>query len=150
MEYTIKDHDYHMAKLSVFDQSEVTRKLLPVLAGMMSGFGNIRSLLPADGKIDSAKFDTFKPVFEALLLRIADVLPPLSEEDTSAVIHPCLSVVSHEHMDGWTPAFNSGQLMFDDINLLTVFQLVTRVVADSLGSFLPVGPTSATPDQSQG
>ncbi|KOP00934.1 phage tail assembly chaperone, partial [Salmonella enterica] len=45
---------------------------------------------------------------------------------------------------------NSGQLVFDDIDLLTMLQLVARVVADSLGNFLPVNPTSATPDQTQG
>ncbi|HBM9992364.1 TPA: hypothetical protein L1L70_004658 [Escherichia coli] len=150
MEFEIKGMKYRVAKLSVFDQLKVTRKLLPVLAGMMSDFGSIRSLLPADGKIDSAKFDALKPVFETLLPRIADVLSSLSEEDTNAIIHPCLSVVSRKHMDGWTPVFNSGQLMFDDIDLLTMLQLVARVVADSLGNFLPVSPTSATPDQSQG
>lgn len=150
MECSIKGHDYRVAKLSVFNQLKVTRKLLPVLAGMMADFGSIRALLPADGKIDSAKFDALKPVFETLLPRIADVLSSLSEEDTNAIIHPCLSVVSRKHMDGWTPVFNSGQLMFDDIDLLTMLQLVARVVADSLGNFLPVNPTSAMPDQPQG
>lgn len=149
MECSVKGHDYRVAKLSVFDQLKVTRKLLPVLAGMMSGFGSIRSLLPADGKIDGAKFDALKPVFENLLPRIADELSSLTEDDTNAIIHPCLAVVSRKHMGGWTPVFNSGQLVFDDIDLLTMLQLVARVVADSLGNFLPVNPTSATPGQSQ-
>ncbi len=39
MECSVKGHDYRVAKLSVFDQLKVTRKLLPVLAGMMSDFG---------------------------------------------------------------------------------------------------------------
>ncbi|HAG2283654.1 TPA: hypothetical protein G8W61_003998 [Salmonella enterica] len=149
MECSVKGHDYRVAKLSVFDQLKVTRKLLPVLAGMMSDFVSIRSLLPADGKIDGAKFDALKPVFETLLPRIADELSSLTEDDTNAIIHPCLAVVSRKHMGGWTPVFNSGQLVFDDIDLLTMLQLVARVVADSLGNFLPVNPTSATPWQSQ-
>ncbi|MCP0398443.1 hypothetical protein KU575_22060, partial [Salmonella enterica subsp. enterica serovar Give] len=106
--------------------------------------------LPADGKIDTVKFDQLKPVFETLLPRIAEELSSLTEEDTNAIIHPCLSVVSRKHMDGWTPVFSSGQLMFDDIDLLTMLQLVARVVADSLGNFLPVSPTSATPGHPQG
>ncbi|ELP6487445.1 hypothetical protein R1126_004738 [Salmonella enterica] len=149
MECSVKGHDYRVAKLSVFDQLKVTRKLLPMLAGMMSDFGSIRSLLPADGKIDGAKFDALKPVFETLLPRIADELSSLTEDDTNAIIHPCLAVVSRKHMGGWIPVFNSGQLVFDDIDLLTMLQLVARVVADSLGNFLPVNPTSATPGQSQ-
>lgn len=150
MECSVKGHDYRVAKLSVFDQLKVTRKLLPVLTGMMSDFGSIRSLLPADGKIDTVKFDQLKPVFETLLPRIAEELSSLTEEDTNAIIHPCLAVVSRKHMGGWTPVFNSGQLVFDDIDLLTMLQLVARVVADSLGNFLPVNPTSATPGQPQG
>lgn len=132
-------------KTQRFDQLKVTRKLLPVLAGMMSDFGSIRSLLPADGKIDSAKFDALKPVFETLLPRIAEELSSLTEEDTNAIIHPCLAVVSRKHMGGWAPVFNSGQLMFDDIDLLTMLQLVARVVADSLGNFLQGLPTNGTP-----
>ncbi|EBV1497549.1 hypothetical protein CEK77_20735 [Salmonella enterica] len=150
MEFEIKGVKYRTAKLSVFEQLKVTRKLLPVLAGMMSDFGSIRSLLPADGKIDGAKFDALKPVFETLLPRIADELSSLTEDDTNAIIHPCLAVVSRKHMGGWTPVFNSGQLVFDDIDLLTMLQLVARVVADSLGNFLPVSLTSETPDQTQG
>ena len=44
----------------------------------------------------------------------------------------------------------SGTLMFDDIDLMAMLQLVARVVADSLGNFLPELPTSATsPGQPQ-
>lgn len=150
MECNINGVEYRAAKLSVFDQLKVTRKLLPVLAGMMSDFGSIRSLLPADGKVDTAKFDELKPVFETLLPSIADELASLTEEDTNAIIHPCLAVVARKNGTVWTPVFNSGELMFDDINLLIMLQLVARVVADSLGNFLPVSPTSATPDQPQG
>jgi hypothetical protein len=145
MEFEIKGVKYRVAKLSVFDQLKVTRKLLPVLAGMMSDFGSIRSRLPADGKIDTVKFEQLKPVFETMLPRIAEELSSLTEDDTDAIIHPCLAVVSRRHMDGWGPVFNSGQLMFDDIDLLTMLQLVARVVADSLGNFLQGLPTKETP-----
>ncbi|HIF6258333.1 hypothetical protein HB664_20495 [Enterobacter sp. DNB-S2] len=150
MECNINGVEYRAAKLNVFDQLKVTRKLLPLLAGMMADFGSIRSLLPADGKVDSKNFDELKPVFETLLPRIADELASMKEEDTNAIIHPCLSVVARKNGTVWTPVFNSGELMFDDINLLIMLQLVARVVADSLGNFLPVSLTSATPDQTQG
>ncbi|MCP5978775.1 phage tail assembly chaperone, partial [Klebsiella variicola] len=38
-------------------------------------------------------------------------------------------------------------LMFDDIDLFTMLQLVARVVADSLGNFLKELPGSGTPTQ---
>lgn len=140
MEFEIKGVKYRTAKLSVFDQLKVTRKLLPVLAGMMSDFGSIRSRLPADGKIDTVKFEHLKPVFETMLPRIAEELSSLTEDDTSAIIHPCLAVVSRRHMDGWVPVFTQGELMFDDIDLLVMLQLVARVVADSLGNFFAYTP----------
>ncbi|WP_314143277.1 phage tail assembly chaperone [Buttiauxella noackiae] len=149
MEFPIKGHEYRVAKLSVFDQLKVTRKLLPVLAGLMADFGSIRSLLPADGKVENAQFDALSPVLEKVLPRIADELSALSEEDTNAIIHPCLAVVARKNGTAWTPVFRSGELMFDDIDLFTMLQLVARVVADSLGNFLPVNPTSETQDQVQ-
>lgn len=70
-----------------------------------------------------------------MLPRIAEELSSLTEDDTSAIIHPCLAVVSRRHMDGWVPVFTQGELMFDDIDPLVMLQLVARVVADSLGNF---------------
>ncbi|EEJ0779844.1 hypothetical protein GSC47_000275 [Salmonella enterica] len=149
MEFEIKGVNYRTAKLDVFQQLKVTRKLLPVLAGMMSDFGSVRAMLPA-GELENAKFDALKPVFENLLPRIADELASLTEEDTNAIIHPCLAVVARQNGNAWVPVFNSGQLMFDDIDLFSMLQLVARVVADSLGNFLQGLPISATPDQPQG
>ncbi|MDU5453566.1 phage tail assembly chaperone [Pseudescherichia vulneris] len=149
MEFEIKGHAYRVAKLSVFDQLKVTRKLLPVLAGMMADVGSLRALLPAEGKMDGTQVDALAPVFEKVLPRLADELSSLSEEDTSAIIHPCLGVVARQNGKGWTAVFTGGELMFDDIDLFTLLQLVARVVADSLGNFLPALPTSATPDPHQ-
>ena len=46
MECTIKDHDYRVAKLSVFDQLKVTRKLLTVKSIALSLMRLIRCLKP--------------------------------------------------------------------------------------------------------
>lgn len=151
MEFEIKGVKYRTAKLSVFDQLKVTRKLLPVLAGMMSDFGSIRSRLPADGKIDTVKFEQLKPVFETMLPRIAEELSSLTRRWTPMRLFiPVLAVVSRRHMDGWVPVFTQGELMFDDIDLLVMLQLVARVVADSLGNFLPTPLTSTTQSLQQG
>lgn len=152
MEFTIKGQDYRLAKLSVFDQLKVTRKLLPVLAGMMADFGSIRALLPGNvrlGNLENVDLGQMGPVFERVLPRIAEELSALSEEDTNAIIHPCLAVVARKHMNGWTPVFSQGVLAFDDIDLFTMLQLVARVVADSLGNFLPELPISETAAQPQ-
>ncbi|MEG3581003.1 hypothetical protein V5H46_26405 [Klebsiella quasipneumoniae subsp. quasipneumoniae] len=156
MECTIKGVNYRANKLGVFEQLKVSRKLLPILAGLMADFSSIKKLLPAGGVKElfpegdeeggeAVNLERLEPVFNTLLPRIADELSKLTEEDTNAIIHPCLAMVVRENGKQWTPVFRSGELMFDDIDLFSMLQLVARVVADSLGNFLPELPGNATP-----
>ncbi|BDS24914.1 hypothetical protein KAM576c_15330 [Enterobacter asburiae] len=149
MEFEIKGKKYRVAKLDVFQQLKVSRKLLPILAGLMADIGSIKTLLPAGGKIENEQFDALAPLLEKVLPRIAEELSALSDEDTDAIIHPCLAKVSRQHLKSWVPVFNQGSLAFDDIDMFVMLQLVARVVADSLGNFLPATPTSETTDQPQ-
>ncbi|MCT1420032.1 hypothetical protein M3G69_00075 [Klebsiella aerogenes] len=150
MECTIKGVNYRANKLGVFEQLKVSRKLLPILAGLMTDFSSIKAMLPTTTKLDSGNLDKLEPVFNTLLPRIADELSKLTEDDTNAIIHPCLAMVVRENGKQWTPVFRSGELMFDDIDLFDMLQLVARVVADSLGNFLPELPDNATPTQKVG
>lgn len=135
MEITIKDKQYRIAKLSVFEQLKVSRKLLPVLAGLVSDFRNIQSKL-------SVK-DT-EGAMESILPKIADAVSNLSDADVDAILFPCLQVVARQHGKGWVPVCQQGTMAFDDIDLFVMLQLVARVVADSLGNFLHGLPTSET------
>lgn len=135
MEITIKDQQYRIGKLSVFEQLKVSRKLLPVLAGLVSDFRNIQSRL-------SAK-DT-EGALESILPKIADAVSSLSDADVDAILFPCLQVVARQHGKGWVPICQQNTMAFDDIDLFVMLQLVARVVADSLGNFLQGLPTSET------
>ena len=135
MEFEIKGQQYRTAKLSVFDQLKVSRKLLPVLAGMMSDFNGIKA---------AAQGGDIYQALEKALPKLADSLAGMSEEDTNAIIHPCLAVVSRQHGKGWTPVFSQGDLMFDDVDLFGMLQMVGRVVGDSLGNFLHELPGKET------
>ncbi|CNI53679.1 phage tail assembly chaperone [Yersinia pekkanenii] len=118
MEFTIKDIEYRAQKLDVFAQLKVSRKLLPLLAGILkdlrSGTVTIETALPG----------------------IAQSLSDISEEDLNAIIHPCLAMVSRKHGKTYNPIFTGGALMFDDIDLMAMLQIVGRVVGDSMGNFL--------------
>ncbi|MDU5475931.1 phage tail assembly chaperone [Pantoea sp.] len=138
MDFEIKGVQYRTAKLSVFDQLKVSRKLLPILAGMLADFQGIKAA--AEGG------DVYKAM-ETALPKIADSLAGMSEEDTNAIIFPCLSVVSRQNGKSWSPVMSQGTLMFDDIDLMSMLQMVGRVVGDSLGNFLPALPASETAPQ---
>ncbi|WP_435927461.1 phage tail assembly chaperone [Dryocola sp. BD613] len=132
MEITFKETDYRIGKLNVFDQLKVARKLLPVLAGIV---GDFRKLQEGGNAL------------ETVLPKIARTLSDLSEEDCNAILYPCLQVVSRSHMKSWVPVMNQQTLAFDDIDLMTLLQLVARVVADSLGNFLQELPGPPSQDQ---
>lgn len=139
MEFEIKGVNYCASKLSVFDQLKVSRKLLPVLAGMLGDFQGIKAA--AQGG------DVYKAL-ETALPKIADSLAEMSEADTNAIIFPCLSVVARQNGKVWAPVMVQGSLMFDDIDLMSMLQIVGRVVGDSLGNFLPAAPDKEIADNS--
>nr|WP_318381254.1 hypothetical protein [uncultured Enterobacter sp.] len=128
MEFSLQGNDYRAGKLSVFEQLNVSRKLLPVLAGLVK---DLREH-PAG------------TAMETLLPNIASAVSALHDDDVNAILLPCLSVVSRKHMKSWVPVCVEGDMRFDDIDLLVMLQLVARVVADSLGNFLPDVPTRET------
>ena len=141
MEIEIADTHYRIGKLDVFQQLKVSRKLLPLLAGLLSDMGTLKAA--------AAEGDLYKAL-EKALPAIAQTLADMSEEDTNAILHPCLSVVSRQQAKGWSPLFSQGVLMFDDLDLITMLKLVLRVVEDSLGSFLPERPVSPAADRPAG
>lgn len=140
MEFEIKGETYRIAKLSVFDQFKVSRKLLPVLSGMLSDFQAIKELA---AKKDSAS------IMERVLPKIAQSLSDLSDEDANAVIFPCLAVAARKHMKSWAPVMQGDVLAFDDMDMMDMLQIVGRVVGDSLGNFLRGLPTAPTPEEAE-
>jgi hypothetical protein len=139
MQFEIKGIRYSAHKLSAFDQLKVSRKLLPVLAGMLGDFQALR---------ESSQGGNVNSTIETVLPKIADAVAGLSEEDTNAIIFPCLAVVQRAHgKDRWVPVMQGNDLAFDDIDLFSMLQIVGRVVGDSLGNFLPAPPEKGTEGQ---
>lgn len=136
MELAIKGENYRIGKLSVFEQLKVSRKLLPVLAGLVTDFHILREEGQEKGA-DNA--------LGIIAPKIAEAVASLSDTDVDAILFPCLQAVSRLHMKAWMPVCRQGEMAFDDIDLPVMLQLVARVVADSLGNFLQELPTRETP-----
>lgn len=144
MEFEIKGIRYSAAKLSVFEQLKVSRKVLPLIAKLMADSALLRNAVQ-DGAAGKGQIISS---LETVLPKVADALADMSEDDTNAVIFPCLAVVSRRHgKDTWVPVFRDGVLAFDDIDLMSMLQIVGRVIGDSLGNFLPASPASVTEGQ---
>ncbi|WP_334469246.1 phage tail assembly chaperone [Arsenophonus sp. PmNCSU2021_1] len=131
MEIEINGHEYRATKLSVFDQLKVARKLLPVLSGLTGEWQKLQQ-----GEMPMA----------AVLPAMANAIAQMNDEDCNAILHPCLAVVSRKNTRIWTPIFRQGELMFDDIDLKTLLEIVAQVIGDSLGNFFhaPQGDETAS------
>lgn len=128
MEFELKGQEYRLRKLDVFDQFRVSRKLLPVVAGV---FEELKS-----GEITLA----------ALLPQVAEAIAAMSDADCDAILHPCLSMISRKNGKIWSVVFQDGVMMFDDIDMLSMLELVSHVIRDSLGDFFPVPLASEIAD----
>ena len=136
MQFELKGQQYRTTNMDVFTQFKVARKLLPVLAGMVSDLNVIKDAAGNQEKVMSA--------VESVLPKIAGALADMSDDSVDAIIKPCLSVVSRQNGNNWTSLTNSGQLMFDDINLPTMLQIVGKVIGENIGDFLQELPASET------
>ena len=87
MEFEIKGVKYRTAKLSVFEQLKVSRKLLPVLAGMVSDFRSVQE------KISSKDTEG----------AMATILPKIA----NAVPFRCFTR-AHERLGAGLPAWRNG------------------------------------------
>ncbi|MFT4466102.1 MAG: phage tail assembly chaperone [Sodalis sp. (in: enterobacteria)] len=129
MDIELNGNTYRAGKLSVFDQLKVARKLLPVLSGMVGELQKLRG-----GEV----------AMETLLPALATAIGDIQDSDCDAIIHACLSVVSRQNGKAWMAVFRQGDLMFDDIDLGTLLQLVAQVIGDSLGNFFHAPLDGAT------
>ena len=83
MEFEIKGVQYRTKKLSVLDQLKVTRKLLPVLAGIMPDMQSIKDALPKEG--GDADPQAVYGVLEKALPKIAEKLADMTAAETNAI-----------------------------------------------------------------
>lgn len=141
MEFSLNGAQYSASKLSVFDQLKVSRKLLPLIANVVSDV----SMLKAAAQNRAATGEQTFEAIQTVLPKIADALADMPDESVNAILHPCLKVVRRKSTAGnWTDIFIEDQLMFDDIDLFAMLGIVGRVVVDNLGNFLNALPTSET------
>lgn len=118
---------------SVFQQFEVARTLGSVLAGLAA-----MKKADVDGRMTP---EVFAQAFCALCVDAA-------KDDVDRATEICLSAVRREQVDGavWSPisVIGTRKLMFDDIDLPTMLQLVWHVLeVNRLPDFFSVRPPAS-------
>ena len=113
-EFTIGEHTYRAGRLDARTQFHVVRRLGPVLADLTTAStGNV-------------------------IANIAVAVGKLKDEDADYVIDKSLRVVTRaqDNGRGWAAVSNpTGGLMFDDIDMPVMLQLVWKVLEEYLVPF---------------
>lgn len=127
----INGQKYRIGKLTPKEQFHVARRLVPLLTGLAGAA--MPSVLA--GVTDAAALTD--DALGQILLAFSGGLSKMSNEDSEYVIDTCLSAVQRKQGEIWAPVLVKGGMMFADIRLPDMVQLVVAVVQENLGSFFP-------------
>jgi hypothetical protein len=139
-EVEIAGNAYSVGKLDARRQLHVARRVMPIM-------GSLVGLLRGQGVGASLSIETALPA-------MAEQLAAMPDADVDYVIDACLSVCQRQnqtHAGGvWSPVrAPNGRLMFEDVDLGVMLQLVGAVIQENLGGFFGgLGQTSATGEAS--
>lgn len=122
-EFELGGHKYRYSKIDARRQAHVARRLVPVVS-------SLADLTKVDGLSDLAA-----------LAPVAKAVASMPDADFDYVLDVCLSVTQREQAGGtgWAPIWSEGakQIMFSDIDLAVMMQIVAKVIQGNLGNFFP-------------
>lgn len=108
-EFTVGAHTYAAHPLGVFDQFDIARRIAPVITMLV---------LQKDR-------EKLKPGFARAFVSLSS---GLSREDGQALLTLCMAKVSRKTATGMSPIQAQGQMMFDDIGLDQMLELLWHVL----------------------
>lgn len=125
-EFKLNGVAYQAGKLDAIKQFHVVRRLAPVVAALA---GEDLSALRA-GQMES------------VLPAIAEAVSAMPDANVDYVLNACLGVVSRDTGSGrgFAPIYGRGGMMFDDIDMGVMMQLVWRVLEADLEGFFAALP----------
>lgn len=111
-EFAIGGHTYRVEPLSIFDQFDISRRVSPVITLLV--LQKDREKLQAG----------FARAFVSLASGI-------SREDGQMILSLCLARVSRKQGASFAPVQTNGQVMFDDVDMTAMLEMVWHVLLRS-------------------
>lgn len=142
LDFDLNGVSYRAGKLTPFQQFNIVRKLAPILVSVAEkAEGNLLA-----GLIGAGRGADDKPDMTKLLTPVLQGIADLEEADANMVLNGCLRVVSRQQGPGYAPvlAQGTGAMMFDDIDLPIMLQLVWKVLEHNLSGFFQDVPQSSS------
>lgn len=143
----VNGNTYRIGNMDPRSQFHVTRRLGPVMSALGAA---LTTLLPKlamptpDVVVGDAKKGATLSDEQMLFVMgpLMDVVAKMPEDDVNYVIDRCLAVVQRRDGEKWASVMHqSGQLMYQDIQMPTMMRLVVEVVMGNMGDFFfqPLG-----------
>lgn len=132
MQITVNNNVYTIGKLDALKQFHLMRRLAPVLATVGLDIAKLKNLDSGLGGAGDAETN-----FLELLAPVVEVVGKMTDEDSNYIIFTCLSAVARQSpTGGFSPVTTAqNQLMFQDIDMLTMLRLSAEVVRENLRGF---------------
>lgn len=121
----IKGQTYQVGRLNALAQFHVSRRLSPLLATLGTSLASLRGGLSLD-------LSEFLPLLEP----ITEIMASMPEDSVNYVIFTCLGVVKRQQGEKFASVTTGNHVMFEDIDMPVMIQLVVAVLKENLGNFL--------------
>jgi hypothetical protein len=143
LEFEHGGHKYRANKLSAKRQFHVSRRLAPLLFGLMKSGALSGSAVPVglDVQVDATVGDAPNALSGDVLEALGSALATMSDTDADYVVDSCLAVVVRQQPGGgWAQLMSGEKLMFEDLDMAGMLTITWQVVQDSLSGFFGTLP----------
>ena len=133
-ETTINDQTYQLGKLDAMKQLHITRRIAPLLTQLTALAKSVQ--VPEGG----SSMGSLLAMDMAGLQPLAQALASLPDADVDYIVNTCMNVVNRriEGGTGWAKVTAANNvLMYSDIDMSVMMQLVIQVIWSNLQGFIP-------------
>lgn len=130
---TLGSGTYMTGKLNAFEQFHCARRVAPLLAAM-----GITALQIAKHTAQPGAQAPGTDDFGEMLPMVFDQIARMPQADVDYILQTCLASCKRQQGAGWALLLVQGRLMFEDVGMPDMVQLVLATLKENLGSFFPM------------
>lgn len=134
--FKVGTHEFDSRKLDAFSQMHITRRLSPLVGGIVRlaelDFSKLDIRKDADGALAGVSFEGDAASF---VTPLTDALASLKDEDVEYICNKCLAVTSYRQKGSWVPLMQGEQLMFPDFGMIEILGIAVNVLTENLLNF---------------
>lgn len=128
---------YQIGRLSPRLAFHVARRLAPFLGAILPHLSYVFGK-NEDGQEPSRK--EFMERASVIVQPLAEIVAKLENKDVDYILDTCLSVVNVRGERGFSPVFVNGTMMFQNMDIRTMLELVGEVIKVNLSAFFTSSP----------